>query len=289
MMVFRMTTRRNFLKASAAMLPVLAFQRGHALAPRHTPLGVQLYTVRNLAEKHLRSVLQQIRAIGYQEVETYWNVYTHPAAQLRKMILDAGLTVPSGHFDYDGFDGKFDYAKQLGVKWMVCPMLPKAQWTSLDGFRKAATQFNQWGKRAQQMGMRFAFHNHDYEFRDFHGTTGYEVLRKETDPNLVFFEVDCYWITQAGLDPVTMLKSLGRRVRMVHLKDRKAGFPPSHDMGPSSSHFTEVGHGTIDWKAVIAEAQKLDIEYYFVEQDESDTTPMASIKSSYKYLRTILP
>lgn len=284
-----MTTRRDFLKTSAAMLPLFALRGAHALAPKHTPLGVQLYTVRALAETDLKSVLKQIRAIGYQEVETYWNVYTHPAPQLRQMIVDAGLTVPSGHFDYDGFDGKFDYAKQLGVKWMVCPMLPKAQWGSLDGFHKAAAQFNKWGKRAKEMGMRFAFHNHDYEFRKFNGTTGYEVLRKETDPNLVFFEVDCYWITQAGLDPVTMLKSLGQRVRMIHLKDRKPGFPPSHDMGPSSSHFTEVGHGSINWKAVIREAQKLNIEYYFVEQDQSDTTPMASIKSSYQYLRTILP
>ncbi len=259
-----------------------------AFAAGHTPIGVQLYTVRNLAEGDLREVLKQIRAIGYEEVETYSSVYSHPAAQLRQMILDAGLTVPSGHFDYNGMAQNFDYAKKLGVKWIVCPMLPRPLGSSLEGFQQAAKQFNEWGKQAQQMGMRFAFHNHDYEFRKFNGTTGYDVLMKETDPSLVFFELDCYWVAQAGIDPVSMMKKLGRRVRMVHLKDRKPGFPPSNDMSKASAHFTEVGSGSIDWHAVIREAQSMGIEYYFVEQDQTDTTPMASIKQSYKYLRTIL-
>ena len=88
-------------------------------------------------------------------------------------------------------------------------MLPKSQWTSAEGFHTAAHQFNEWGKRARDMGMRFAFHNHDYEFRQFDGTTGYDIVLKENDPKLVFFELDCYWITQAGLDPVEMLNRLG--------------------------------------------------------------------------------
>jgi sugar phosphate isomerase/epimerase len=284
-----MLTRRNFLSYSAAALPAMALLGPRTWAADHLPLGVQLYTVRNQAEGDLPKVLQNIHAIGYEEVETYWNVYTHPAPELRRMIHDAGLRVPSGHFDYDGLSDKFDYAKQLGVQWMVCPMLPKSQWTSIDGFHTAAKQFNVWGKRAKEMGMRFAFHNHDYEFQNFGGKqTGYDVLLNETDPSLVFFEMDCYWITQAGLDPVTMLHRLGKRVRMIHLKDRKPGFPPSHDMDASSSHFTEVGHGGIQWKPMIETARSMGIEHYFVEQDESDINPVESITESYKYLRSIV-
>lgn len=284
-----MMNRRRFLAYASAATAVAALAGRSALAATHTPLGVQLYTVRKQAEGDLRPLLKQIHAIGYAEVETYWNVYTHPAAELRQMILDAGLRVPSGHFDYNGLSGKFDYARQLGVQWMVCPMLPKAMWSSLDGFRQAAKQFNEWGRRAKLQGMRFGFHNHDYEFRDFGGMTGYDVLLQETDPELVYFEMDCYWMTQAGLDPVAMLKQLGRRVRLIHLKDRKPGFPPSHDMGAASSHFTEVGHGSIHWKAVLTEAESQQVEHYFVEQDESDQSPVESIRESYQYLRKLLP
>ena len=283
-----MLTRRTFLKSSAAAIPGLALQNQGGVTKPHHPIGVQLYTVRNLVEKNLPSVLKQISAIGYQQVETYWNVYVHPAKELRQMIDGAGLSVPSGHFDYEGFEGKLDYAKQLGVNWMVCPMLPKNMQSSWQGFHAAAKQFNDWGKRVADLGMRFAFHNHDYEFKPYdNGKTGYQILLDETDPNLVFFEMDCYWITQAGQDPVEMLHRLGKRVRMIHLKDRKPGFPSSYDMEASSSHFTEVGHGSINWKAVIDTAQKMGIEYYFVEQDES-ANPLASIRSSYQYLRTII-
>lgn len=281
-----MLTRRNFLKSSAAALPALAFQSG--LTKAHQPIGVQLYTVRNLVEKDLRGVLKQISAIGYQQVETYWNVYTHPAKELAQIISDAGLSVPSGHFNYEGLAGKITYANQLGVNWMVCPMLPENM-RSWEGFHAAAKQFNEWGKLVQNAGMQFAFHNHDYEFKPYNnGKTGFEVLLDETDPNLVFFEMDCYWITQSGNDPVEMLRRFGKRVRMLHLKDRKPGFPPSNDMSESSSHFTEVGHGSINWKAVIDTAQKMGIEYYFVEQDQTPGNPLASIRSSYQYLRTIM-
>jgi sugar phosphate isomerase/epimerase len=283
-----MVTRRNFLKSSAAALPALALQDKSGFPTVHQPLGVQLYTVRKLAEANLPAVLKQIRAVGYQEVETYWNVYTHPAKELRHMIDDAGLSVPSGHFDYSGLDGKFDYAQQLGLNWMVCPMLPESQQSSWEGFRAAAKQFNEWGKRASDMGMRFAFHNHDYEFKSLNGKLGYDVLLEETDPTLVYYEMDCYWVAQSGNDPVEMLHRLGRRVRMLHLKDRKPGFPPSNDMSESSSHFTEVGHGSIDWKAILDTAHGLGIEYYFVEQDETPGNPIASIRSSYQYLRTLI-
>ena len=285
-----MVTRRNFLLSSAVALPALAMQNKPGFATPKQPLGVQLYTVRSLIEKDpLPGILKQIRAIGYQEVEAFPTVYKHPAKELRQMIDDAGLSVPSGHFDYEGFEAKLDYAKQLGLNWMVCPMLPKSQWATIDGFHTAAKQFNAWGKQVADLGMRFAFHNHDYEFKPYGDKTGYQVLLDETDPHLVFFEMDCYWVTQAGKDPVEMLRSLGHRVRMIHLKDRKPGFPPSNDMGPSSSHFTEVGHGSINWKAVLNAARSIGIEYYFVEQDQTPGNPLDSIRSSYQYLRTIMP
>ena len=282
-----MTTRRDFLRTSVATLAALAASKVFAAAPTHR-IGVQLYTVRDQAEKDLPGVLKQIAEIGYKEVEPYWNVYSHPAPELRKMVEDLGMSIPSGHFDYDGFESKLDYAHQLGVTYMVCPMLPQNMWTSLDGFQKAADQFNKWGQIVRQRGMKFAFHNHNYEFRDFGGTTGFQALLVGTDPKLVYLEMDCYWITQAGRDPVKMLHQHGDRIRLLHLKDRKPGFPPSHQLDEAAFHFTEVGSGTLDWKDILATAAKTGVEHYFVERDSGDLPAMESLRISYRNLQKIM-
>jgi len=278
-------TRRRFLEFAATALP------GFALvleAQARFPIGLQLSTLNAMAKADLAGTLKQIHAVGYQEVELTPVAYTLPPDQLRKVLAESGLKAPSGHFEYTDLSRQFEYAKALGLDWVVCPMLPKEQWTSIQGFRTAARQFNEWGKHAHDLGMRFAFHNHDYEFRRFGDVTGYDILLKETDPKLVFLELDCYWVTQAGFDPVDLLHQLGRRVRMLHIKDRKPGFPASNDMSASSAHFTEVGTGGIDWPHIIAAARRLQIEHYFIEQDHIDGPPIESVRTSYNYLRRIL-
>ncbi len=283
-----MITRRDFLQLTAAGVGTLALRSFSFAADSHIPLGVQLYTVREQAEKNLNQVLAQISKIGYKQVETYWNIYSHPAPELRKMIADNGLSAPSGHFDYDGLAGKLDYAKELGVHYVVCPMLPKDMWTSADGFKKAAEQFNQWGEKVHSMGMQFGFHNHNYEFQKFGDVTGFDILTQNTDAKLVCLEMDCYWITQAGQDPVAMLKKYGSRIQLLHLKDRKPGSPTSQTLNPSAEHFTEVGSGTIDWKTILAVAQAQGVKGYFVERDSGSTPAMESLRISYQYLNKIL-
>lgn len=253
------------------------------------PLGVQLYTVRREAEQDLPRTLQQIQRIGYQEVEAYSGLYTNSSAALRHMIEEAGLTVPSAHFGYGDLDAHFNYAKELGVSWVVCSVIAPSLWGTAEGFATAAKQFNAWGQRAKDMGLRFAFHNHDYEFRPLPQSTktGYDVLVGETDPSLVFYEVDCYWVAQAGQDPIELIRSIGPRVKMLHLKDRKPGFPPSFEMNQDSAHFVPVGNGSLDWKAILAEAKRIDVQHYFVEQDQTAVPPIDAIRKSYEYLRSI--
>ncbi|MCI0350887.1 MAG: sugar phosphate isomerase/epimerase [Acidobacteriales bacterium] len=278
--------RREFLGTSVATLASLASCQ--LLAGTTRPIGLQMYTVREEAERDLAAVLAALARIGYQEVELYWNLYSRPAAELRKMLADHGLRARSGHLDYDGFGGKLGYARDLGLTYVVCPMLPKKMWDSLEGFKRAADQFNAWGEQAQKMEMRFGFHNHNYEFRRFGDTTGFETMVARTDPGLVWLELDCYWVTQAGHDPVEMLNRHGNRVRMIHIKDRKPGFPPSHTLDASAEHFAEVGTGTIDWKAVLAAAQKAGVEHYFVEQDSGERPPLESVAISYRNLRPLM-
>jgi sugar phosphate isomerase/epimerase len=284
-----MQSRRTFLRNAAALLPAMPLAVRAARAAGTIPLGAQLYTVRRQAEQDLPHVLDQIARIGYQEVETYGGLYTNASDALRHMIEGAGLTAPSAHFGYDDLDAHFNYAKELGVSWMVCSAIAPSLWNSADGFAAAAKQFNTWGQHARDMGMRFAFHNHDYEFRPLPDRrTGYDILVDQTDPALVFFEIDCYWAAQAGLDPVALIRGVGHRVKMLHLKDRLPGFPPSFAMNADSAHFTEVGHGTLDWKAILAEGEKVGVEHYFVEQDQTAIPPIESLRRSYTYLRSIL-
>lgn len=284
-----MLTRRHFLQLSAAGVSAIALrQLSAAAAIRRVPLGVQLYTVRTQAEADLPKVLAQIHQIGYQEVELYWNVYTHPAAELRHMLSDSGLRAPSGHFNYEGLAGKLDYAHELGLQYVICPMLPSTMRATADDFKRAASQFNQWGEQVKSKGMQFGFHNHNYEFNPIGQTSGFDILMQDTDPGLVKLEMDCYWITQAGRDPVQMLKQYRDRVRMLHLKDRKSGFAPSQQLNESAEHFTEVGNGTIDWKAILTVAQAQGVEHYFVEQDTSDRSPFESIRISYNNLEKLM-
>jgi sugar phosphate isomerase/epimerase len=279
-----MLNRRKFLALSAAAWPAMALGAG-----KHIPLGVQLYTIRDLVKDgKLLDLLKQIRAIGYEEVELYESLYSYPSHELSSIVRRAGLAPISGAFDYNDFPAKITYARRLGLKWMVCPILPQAQWGSPEGFRRAAASFNTWGKQCQQHGMRFAYHNHNYEFQDLKGTTGFDILLKETDPELVFLELDSYWIAQAGRDPVLLLNQLGKRVRLLHLRDRKADVPTSQALDNSAEHFTEVGSGTIAWRPLLALAQKIGVEHYFVEQDKSNTSPMDSLKTSYAFLRKVV-
>ncbi|HEX6880287.1 MAG TPA: TIM barrel protein [Terriglobales bacterium] len=281
-----MVNRRDFLKGSAAIVGCAALT-GFAPSGKHRRLGVQLYTVRDQAEKDLPGTLAAIKKIGYDEVETYWNVYTHPAKELKKMINDAGLEVHSGHFDYEGLESKLDYASELGLTYVICPMLPKNMWTSLDGFRRAADQFNLWGADIRQRGMKFGFHNHNYEFKAFNGKTGFDTLMGDTEPKLVCLEMDCYWITQAGEDPVAMMNKLGDRVKALHLKDREPGAATSQTLDETAYHFAPVGTGTINWKDVLATAEKHGITELFVEQDYGDLAPIEELRISYKNLRAI--
>lgn len=277
--------RREFIKFSVVAASGVLMDK---FAAAHHPLGVQLYTVRDQAERDLPAVLEAVHEIGYQEVETYWDVYSHPAAELRRMISDHGLRVSSGHFNYAGLDSKIEYAKTLGVDYMVCPMLPEDMRHTLDGFRRAADQLNVWGEKVRQAGMQLGFHNHNYEFRHFGDTTGFETLMEGTDPKLLCLEMDCYWVVQAGEDPLRMTERYGNRIELLHLKDRKAGFPTSQVMDASAEHFTEVGSGTINWKAVLAVAESNGVKHFYVERDSGDLPAIESLRVSFKYLQRLM-
>ncbi len=283
-----MPTRREFLTATIAGVATAAFTPLAYAERAWPPLGVQLYTVRQQVQTDLAGTLAAIRKIGYTTVETYAAQYKIGANDLRKAIVDAGLKVPSGHFGYGGFDAKYDYAKELGLKYMVCSSIPESLGNSVDGFKRGADQYNQWGEKARKMGMQFAFHNHNSEFQTYGGMTGIEILLKNTDPHLVQWQMDCYWVVQAGRSPITMLHEYADRITLLHLKDRNADAKVSLETGPGSQYFTEIGTGTLDWRKILPLARNEGVRYMFVEQDTTELPPLQSLRISYNNLQKFM-
>lgn len=284
-----MLNRRTFLKSSSLAVASMAAARLGVAQPVHQPLGVQLFSVRKQITTDLNGVLAQIRAIGYEQIEPFGPVYAHPVNEVKDICSQNGLTVPSGHFDYDTLESKLDYASTLGMKFVVCPMLPeRLRAAGADGFRHGAERLNQIGEAVHARGMKFCFHNHNYEFKPFGNTTGFDILMQHTDPNLVGLELDCYWAAQAGRDPIEMLQQYANRVHLLHLKDRKPGYPPSQELNSAAGHFTDVGSGTINWPEIVKIARRQSVHHFFVDQDDSDHPPIESLTISYRYLRKIM-
>jgi sugar phosphate isomerase/epimerase len=283
-----MLTRRRFVGNLAAGVGAMAFERATYAKAAARPIGVQLYTVRSLVQNDLAGTLQAIRKIGYENVETFVAEYKMSARDLRQAILDAGLTVPSAHFGYNDFESRFDYAKELGAECIVCSMIPATIANSADGYKRGAEQYNKWGERAKGMGLRFGFHNHNVEFQEYGSVTGFDVLMRYTDPALVEWQMDCYWVAQAGHDPVAMLRRYGHRIQSLHLKDRKPNVTTSLNTGPAAAHFTEVGEGTLDWPTIFRLAEGDHIRWMFVEQDQTDRPPLESLQISYRNIMKLM-
>jgi sugar phosphate isomerase/epimerase len=286
------TTRRDLLRLSALATAAgctLSLSRG-ALSQTHADgliYGVQMYTVRQQAPQDLAGVLREIYHVGYTQIEVSPLVYAHPAAELKRIVADSGLGMVSGHFDYESFAEKSPYARQLGLKFMCCPMIPQAQRNSLEGFRKAAADYNRWGKMLHDEGMEFVLHNLNYEFKPQQGSTGWEVLMEHTDPKLVKLEFDIYWLVQGGQDPYAMLTRYPDRVRLLHLKDRTPGARVNYDTDHSAGTFTELGKGTIDWPRLLAQGKRQGIRYAFVDQDETKEPIFRSLEENYAYLKKL--
>jgi sugar phosphate isomerase/epimerase len=247
-------------------------------APRAAKLqriGMELYTVRNLTAKDLAGTLAQLAKIGYKEVE-FAGYQGHSAADVRAMLDQNGLTAPSAHIDMvkieTDADTTFADAKIVGHRWITVPSLPRGQRQTVDDWKQIAARFNAAGKKVKDAGFRLAFHNHNDVFRKAGEELPIDILMHETDPTLVSYQMDVYWVVNGGGNPVELLGKYPGRFKMLHLKD---------SMGLPDQKMADVGSGTIDFKAVLSHAK--GIENYFVERDDP-TDPMASAVASFRYL-----
>jgi sugar phosphate isomerase/epimerase len=300
------STRREFLRntgrfGAVALVATTCGSSAIAWAdPMGLPVGIQLYTVRGVIEADTPGTLKQLHDIGYREVETA-GFGKYSAKEFGQLIKDAGLSCPSAHLQLNGpeYSQVFDDAHALGVTYATSstlseggPRKPRIAsavthgWPQLglDGFKRLAAKMNDVGTKAKAAGLQYAYHNHDLEFQKMpDGSYGYDVLLKETDHDLVKFEIDCGWMVVGGASPVEYMKKHPGRFRMIHVKDFKA-----MPQGGKRRQGSELGAGFIDYKPIFAEGRLAGIQHAFAEQEGPYTKPeMESAKIDYAYLHAM--
>ncbi len=256
-------------------------------SPYGKPIGLQLYTLRDLLEKDAPGTIKQLAAIGYKDVEIY-SLYGRTPAEFGQILKDNGIAASSGHYLLpvvkSEWEKRIEDAKTLGLRYMVIAILPPEERKSLDDYKKLAELFNKAGEATQKAGIQFCYHNHNFEFQKLGDTMPYDYLLKTLDPKLVAFEMDCFWVTHAGQDPVAYFKQHPGRFPLLHIKDMKDKPAPSQELDAKMGLFAPVGSGSIDWKRIFAAAKVGGMEHYYVEQDYCEVPPLEAIKMSYQYL-----
>lgn len=302
----RGATRRDFLHwtagaglaAAACGSSEPAAEATEPAAPTFSaPLGVELYTVRNELPDQAEEVLKRLAEIGFVEIEYGWNwvktalpllkdVGLHPVSVSIESALVTG-NWPAGSAPAESLDEIAAQAKEAGAEYMMHGNISADERGGLDVYREFADQFNQAGEIASKHGLRLCYHNHAFEFDPSAGQSPYDVLIERFDPELAFFEVDVFWVSIGGQDPVELLKRLQGRVPMLHLKDLAKGAETRYSENLAPEDFTEAGNGTIDFAAVLRQAPETGVKHYFVEQDFTPGDPVDSLRQSYQHLRTL--
>jgi sugar phosphate isomerase/epimerase len=297
-------SRRTFLKtasASAAYAAVWSSALRLMANPLGLPIGLQLYSVRNLLPKDYEGTLRQLGALGYREVEAA-GFFGHSPSEVKQAMDHASLRCVSAHYPLKDLLPKVDeviqFGKDLGLKYIVCasPWLKDPSRVkdpgsraardamTLDDWRWNAEQFNRIGERVNAAGIRFAYHNHTAEFRAEKGVVFYDELLRATDPAKVTMEMDCGWVVVGGKKPADYLTRYPTRFSMLHVKDfNMSGVTASSEPPPS----TEMGRGTIDYRPIFEAAKKTGIEHAFVEQEEFDMPAMEALKIDADYMRAL--
>ena len=284
-----MTSRRSFLKTSALLSAgVLVAPKLFAYDKKY--IGLQLYTVRDAMGKDVAGTLAHVAQIGYNSVEAGYaagKYYGQTPTAFAALLKQNGLIMPSCHYTLGegqnspgtiltGWDKAVEDAASMGQKYMICAWLAPAERGNLDHYKKLADDFNKAGETCKKAGIQFCYHNHDFEFIQENGQYPYDILLDSTDKSLVKMEIDLYWLTKAGQDPIALIEKHPGRFPLWHMKDMDK---------TDKKMFTEVGNGIIDFKSILKHSNKAGLKYFFVEQDICPGDPFVSITESITYIK----
>ncbi|WP_242923222.1 sugar phosphate isomerase/epimerase family protein [Pontibacter liquoris] len=276
-------------------------RKNSTTAGKKLAVGLQLYTVRELMDQDVRGTLQKIATIGYKNLESAagksGHYYGMKPREFAAMAEDMGMKLRSSHVlpgnqlpqeaplppEFltlnNGLQQLVDMAAESGQDYLTCAFMFPSERKSIDQYKRAIELFNRAGEACKKAGLKFAYHNHDFEFETLEGQHPYDLILAETDKDLVGMELDLYWATKSGNDPVALFEQHPGRFPMWHVKDMD---------NTDKKFFTEVGNGTIDFKRIFDKADVAGMKYYFVEQDQTPGNPLISITTSYNNLVKVL-
>ena len=250
-------------------------------AAKLSKIGLQLYTVRRELKQDFEGTLRKVAALGIKEVE-FTDYFGQKPERIKELLKNLKITSPSVHISTktlrDGLAKAIEDAKIIGHEYLVLGWLPEEKRKSLDDYKRLIELINKAGEECLKSDLQFAYHNHDFEFKELEKKIPYDLILAETDSEKVKMELDLYWISKAGFDPLSYIEKHPKRFPLVHVKDM--------DDTPKK-YFTEAGRGTIDFKKIFAKSNAAGIKHYYIEQDETPAEPLKSLEISLKYLKEL--
>lgn len=282
------SSRRSFLKASGAVAAAACVGGESLMAtPVRFPIGLQLYSVRNLLPKDFEGTLQKLAAAGYKEMEAA-GYFDKTAADFGNALQKAGLKCVSTHHQLmqlkTQFDQLIEYGQAIGLEYIICSSAnvhrdpTRKGELNLDDWRYVADQFNAIGAKVKAAGMTFGYHNHVVEFETENGIVFFDELLKRTDPNLVKFQMDCGWVVGGGHNPVDYLTKFPERFPLLHVKDMVK-------QPDGKLRNVVMGKGFIDYKPIFRAATGL--KHYFIEQEEFEGDPMTELREDADFMKKL--
>jgi sugar phosphate isomerase/epimerase len=287
--------RRDFVNQLAVVggLTAVGFPQIACSTPSTFKMGLQLYTVRDAMEQDPITTLTKLKAMGYQHFETYGfdaqseMLYGFKTKEFKQVLNDLGLTTTSGHFGFmNYFDASQDQlswfvdqcikaSKTLEASYLTWPLVNPEK-RNAESFKILADKLNFIGERVKAGGLGFAYHNHGYEFENWEGTTGHEILMQRTDADLVKLQMDMYWVVRSGKTPKELVDQQPMRYTMWHIKD----------MDKITQDYSELGNGSIDYTQILPDAEASGLEYYYLEQGGNfEVNSMESVATSARFFK----
>jgi sugar phosphate isomerase/epimerase len=313
--------RRNFLKNTAITVAAISSPMQDIFASNglKNKMGIQLFSLPKMLSEDFAKSIKMLSKMGYTELElfgpfpfsteqakTSWASMTpmlgfsgsgyfgKSIKEIKSLLSDNGLKTPAMHTDLDTLLTKMgklgEAAHVLGQKYVTLPAIPNEYRKNIDDYKRIAETFNKIGEDAKKNGVKFGYHNHGYGIKPLDGQIPLQIILDNTDPKLVFFELDIFWTAAGGADPIEYLTKYPNRYKMLHLKDMKEKKEFSGDGGdltqwmPLFPLMTTAGDGVMDLKGIVKKAKEIGVEHYFVEQDMV-ASPEIALKRSLDYLK----
>jgi len=247
---------------------------------RKDQISIQLYTIRDITATDWDLALSQVAGAGYTAVE-FAGFQGKSAAEIRMLLDKHGLKASSAHVPLTDFqsrlDGVVEDLQTIGAEWGIVPWVAPED-RSEESLKGIAAQFDGFATRLNEAGLKFGYHNHDFEFTTMSdsGKNVFDQMIEVTTPGLVSFELDAFWAAVGGVDPAALIAANADRIGLVHLKDGLTGaLQPGKDL--------PFGEGNLDWDAILAASLAAGVAWYVTEQDNPNPDdPIGDITTAYR-------